>query len=500
LTRYFVTRHQGAKDLARRWNLDCRFVEHLTPEQLRPGDEVIGVLPVHLAAECLRRGARYYHLALNVPEGERLGRAAAAYSADEMLKFGARLVPYWIEPTGEPAPAPALEPPPGLLWWLRLSLRGAAKRLRRIEERCPKGLALIYGAFLLAICPGGVADAIVELRKDGASAVALGLAASGAWIGGLMVLSTLVDRRRFIYAVTRSLTPWIAAKLRDSREPAVVSSVALITGGASMAVAMSLLGSLPTEATWLAVWLTVFAVVATLAARLGAGVLDVTVEEKIARHEESRRIVIMTLSHLTKTQPSREVIDIGAERAASEETRHPHVRNLVRALEGGAAFDLGRACDTEAFEEPYFLWQQNMRVLAENFLRRQGQLLNGEVIVITSEESDGQFEAFRELTETLAKRSGLTLSISRRGPVDYFDLGKIEEAFRGAIHDSVGRADDPAGYGDILIDVTAGPKLVSIAGAAVTMSSEMLFAYAETGQANKVRVLDARVRIGKTPG
>ncbi|HEY8651268.1 MAG TPA: hypothetical protein VIL70_10180 [Chthoniobacterales bacterium] len=93
------------------------------------------------------------------------------------------------------------------------------------------------------------------------------------------------------------------------------------------------------------------------------------------------------------------------------------------------------------------------------------------------------------MIETLGKNSGLRLLVTKRGPVDYFDLGQVKESFCDTIRHLIERADNPASYGDILIDATAGPKLVSIAGAPVTMSSDLLFAYAESESVQ----IDARV-------
>lgn len=151
MTRYFVSRHESAKELARRWKLDCEFVDHFDPEQVRVGDEVIGTLPIHVAAECVRRGASYFHLAMDIPAEERLGRQQVEYSADEMLSFGARLVPYWIEPSAETVleKSEGSTTQIGPIRLIPLFVRRLKHRLERIEERHPKALALLYGVFLL---------------------------------------------------------------------------------------------------------------------------------------------------------------------------------------------------------------------------------------------------------------------------------------------------------------------------------------------------------------
>jgi CRISPR-associated protein Csx16 len=498
MTRYFVSRHESAKELARRWQLDCEFVDHFDPEQVRVGDEVIGTLPIHVAAECVRRGASYFHLAMDIPADERLGRQQVEYSADEMLSFGARLVPYWIEPSGEPVPKKSEESSAliGPVRWIPAFVRRLEHRLERIEDRHPKPLALLYGVFLLTLCPGGVADAMVELHKQGIVAVALAIAAAGTLIAGLISFPRLFRMRSYADALARQMIRRVAQRLDKNVEDALTSGVTLVAVAGLLAIAFLLFWGLPHDSGWLAAWLAIFAGVAILAARLSTGLLGVTVEQKLPSQLETRRIVIMTLSHLSKSAPSGEAIDIAAERLKTEQ--HIHVRNLIRATEGKPALDLKTACDATAFEsKSYFPWQQNLRVLAANFLREKGQLPGGEVIVITSKKSDGQFHEFRKMIETLGKNSALHFSVTKKGPVDYFDLGQVKESFRATIRHRIERVDNLASYGDILIDVTAGPKLVSIAGATVTMSSDLIFAYAES---ESVQMLDARVQFGRTPG
>lgn len=88
MTTYFITRHPGARAWAERQETPIdRFVEHLDIRDIRPGDIVMGSLPVHLAAEVCARGARYFHLTLNLPPAER-GREL---SAEELKGFEASL-------------------------------------------------------------------------------------------------------------------------------------------------------------------------------------------------------------------------------------------------------------------------------------------------------------------------------------------------------------------------------------------------------------------------
>jgi len=96
-----VTRHPGARAWARRYRLPVdRFVDHLDPADLQPGDRVIGTLPIHLAAEVCQHGGMYLHLAVDLPRSAR-GREL---SADELERYGARLTRYHVVRTDDTAP------------------------------------------------------------------------------------------------------------------------------------------------------------------------------------------------------------------------------------------------------------------------------------------------------------------------------------------------------------------------------------------------------------
>lgn len=85
---FFVSRHYGAIEWAQRQGLAIdEQCAHLDPEQIQPGDLVIGTLPIHLAARICARGGRYLHLALDVP-AEARGREL---SVDELERHHARL-------------------------------------------------------------------------------------------------------------------------------------------------------------------------------------------------------------------------------------------------------------------------------------------------------------------------------------------------------------------------------------------------------------------------
>ena len=93
MTTYFVSRHPGAVEWARRRGITVdRHVAHLDPQIITKDDTVIGTLPVNLAAEVCAREARYLHLSLDLPTAAR-GREL---SAEELDQYGARLERYII--------------------------------------------------------------------------------------------------------------------------------------------------------------------------------------------------------------------------------------------------------------------------------------------------------------------------------------------------------------------------------------------------------------------
>lgn len=86
--RFLVTRHPGALQWLRSKGFHAdEVVPHLELNRLRAGDVVVGTLPVHLAAQVCRRGARYFHLALEAPPEAR-GREL---TPEDMERYGARL-------------------------------------------------------------------------------------------------------------------------------------------------------------------------------------------------------------------------------------------------------------------------------------------------------------------------------------------------------------------------------------------------------------------------
>ena len=89
----FITRHPGAKAWAEQegFSVDT-MAEHLELSAILRGDTVLGTLPVHVAAAVCERGARYFHLSMDIPAARR----GTELSAKDMRRFGARLEEYAV--------------------------------------------------------------------------------------------------------------------------------------------------------------------------------------------------------------------------------------------------------------------------------------------------------------------------------------------------------------------------------------------------------------------
>ena len=97
MTTRFVTRHPGAVEWAARAGLRIdQQISHLDPATIQPGDIVIGILPVNLAAQVCARGGRFFNLNLDLP----LTARGRELSADELQRYGARIEEFVVR-TGD---------------------------------------------------------------------------------------------------------------------------------------------------------------------------------------------------------------------------------------------------------------------------------------------------------------------------------------------------------------------------------------------------------------
>ncbi len=101
MTTYFVSRHVGARDWAFTEGIQVdKQLDHLDTGTIRPGDVVVGSLPVNLAAEVCVRGGHYLHLSIDLP-AELRGREL---TAEQMRDCDARVEQFNVRPvmdTGE---------------------------------------------------------------------------------------------------------------------------------------------------------------------------------------------------------------------------------------------------------------------------------------------------------------------------------------------------------------------------------------------------------------
>ena len=92
MSTWIVSRHPGAVAwLRRHYELEhARVVEHLVPDAIVAGDQVIGTLPVQLIAAVCQRGACYHHLQIPLT----LAHRGRELDADELDALGASLECY----------------------------------------------------------------------------------------------------------------------------------------------------------------------------------------------------------------------------------------------------------------------------------------------------------------------------------------------------------------------------------------------------------------------
>ena len=72
MTTWFVTRHPGAIAWMKKQPVAVdRWVSHLDADEIREGDTVIGILPLHAAAKVCEKGAIFLALSIELTEEQR---------------------------------------------------------------------------------------------------------------------------------------------------------------------------------------------------------------------------------------------------------------------------------------------------------------------------------------------------------------------------------------------------------------------------------------------
>ena len=88
-----VSRHSGALDWFKAQNIIVEeTLAHLEIDDVKKGDIVVGNLPIQLAARVCAKGARYFHLEINVP----LAYRGKELSASLLEQFKAKLTEFDI--------------------------------------------------------------------------------------------------------------------------------------------------------------------------------------------------------------------------------------------------------------------------------------------------------------------------------------------------------------------------------------------------------------------
>ncbi|WKS96423.1 CRISPR-associated protein Csx16 [Gallibacterium anatis] len=95
MTTWFISRHTGAIEWAKQQQLKIdRWESHLDNlNEINDGDIVMGTLPIHIAAEVCRKGAKFYFLSIDLPSSLR----GKELDKEQMDELDCSLVPYFIQ-------------------------------------------------------------------------------------------------------------------------------------------------------------------------------------------------------------------------------------------------------------------------------------------------------------------------------------------------------------------------------------------------------------------
>jgi hypothetical protein len=225
-------------------------------------------------------------------------------------------------------------------------------------------------------------------------------------------------------------------------------------------------------------------------------VFDFTLTQSRGADAPKRPIVIMLLSHLT-------AVDEQIEKSIEKASQRGLTDNCLPGAPGFSGAD-------NALQS----WQQNLRVLKHNFVGPKAPTRTGRVVVIPSRESVTQFEGFRRLAEACLTKEGLRERVEikearippwlyekgKPASVDYHDLKALGAAMRAAVADEQRARRERVSHREICIDATPGMKVTSIAAAAATFGTEILFSYVGTAppgstEEPEINVFDVRTAL-----
>lgn len=443
MTTYFVSRHAGSLTWIAGKLPQPQHVTHLDVAAVRRGDVVAGTLPVHLAAEVCRRGARFYHLALDTRPDER----GAELSAEALDARGAKLVRYEVREVAEDG------------------------RWRRLRTKAAMAASRLGGADLVFL---GVLAVAILFLTGAALFKAAGIAAAVALavVVGLAV-ALYVSGHRFMFGILVVSGLVLAqAGLFELVKTAVVA-VAVVDGAGGL-----------TDVVWrapagerLLFAAALFCVVVALG-YLVYQLRHALIHTAVRRSDRiaAKPVLIMGLSPL------------GAKKEALEAARALPLRTLALSSDEVKAQSCSLPGDHLKKIEAMglFAWQQNLRAIKPHLGRLQ------HLIVVTSHESHVDFADFRHWIEDLSGETG-PLKVHEVGPADFENYDDLVQAFGSALrlsHDECGFRLE-----EVCIDATAGPKIFSMTAAIVTLNKSLVFTYVNNG--GKVRAYDASVALGE---
>lgn len=90
---WFISRHEGAIEWMQQQSISVDYwATHLDLEAIQPGDIIIGILPIAIAAEVIAFGARYFALILPQQASDR----GQEHSSEAMKARGAYLQEFLV--------------------------------------------------------------------------------------------------------------------------------------------------------------------------------------------------------------------------------------------------------------------------------------------------------------------------------------------------------------------------------------------------------------------